>query len=251
VGSSLVYLGILATVVGSVALIKPLGILRIRNRRHAAAVLSFGLALGIAGALWPVSLKQSSRGDRQIDRFLPAYHFHELHSIRVYAPPERILGALKAVTIREIRFARTLLWIRGLPGRLLGSAGPREVGTRPFLDVSDSPHSLILAETEREIVLGIVGRFWKMTPGGPSPQIENPQAFRDFDAPGHARAAMNFYLEDQGAGWFRVTTETRVRATDPSAARLFAAYWRVIYPGSSFLRVTFLQAVKRRAEAES
>ena len=248
--SLLVYLGILGTLVGSVVLIKPLAFLRIGNRRVAGVVLSLGLALGSAAALWPVSL-QSSGGDRQIDRFLPSYHFNKVHSVGSDAPPERILSAVKLVTPEEIRFARTLLWIRRLPGRLLGSAGRREVRSKPFLDVGDSPHSLILAETEREIVLGIVGRFWKVAEGASLPPIEEPQAFQAFATPGHVKAAMNFYLEDTGAGWFRVTTETRVAATDPSAARLFAAYWRVIYPGSSLLRVNLLEALKRRVEAEA
>ena len=47
---------------------------------------------------------------------------------------------------------------------------------------------------------------------------------------------MNFRLRDEGDGWIRLTTETRVFALDASARRRFAAYWRLISPGSAFIR---------------
>jgi hypothetical protein len=40
---------------------------------------------------------------------------------------------------------------------------------------------------------------------------------------------------------------THVFATD-TARRRFALYWRIIYPGSAFIRRMWLQAIKRRAE---
>src|SRR5262245_32557245 len=60
---------------------------------------------------------------------------------------------------------------------------------------------------------------------------------------------MNFYVEDAGGGVSRLVTETRVHATDAAARRRFAAYWRMIYPGSALLRVTWLRAIRARAEA--
>ena len=59
---------------------------------------------------------------------------------------------------------------------------------------------------------------------------------------------MNFLVEPKDEGWCRVTTETRVFSTDDSARRAFAAYWRIIYPGSSFIRRMWLRAIRRRAE---
>jgi hypothetical protein len=60
---------------------------------------------------------------------------------------------------------------------------------------------------------------------------------------------MGFLIEDQGDGWSRLRTETRVFATDASARRRFAVYWRLIYPGSSLIRHMWLDAIRRRAEA--
>jgi hypothetical protein len=47
-----------------------------------------------------------------------------------------------------------------------------------------------------------------------------------------------------------VTTETRIYATDASAGRRFAPYWRVIYPGSALIRRMWLRAIAHRAEAQ-
>ena len=44
-------------------------------------------------------------------------------------------------------------------------------------------------------------------------------------------------------------TGGRVHATDASARRRFAAYWRVIYPGSALIRRMWLRAIRVRAEA--
>jgi hypothetical protein len=51
-----------------------------------------------------------------------------------------------------------------------------------------------------------------------------------------------------GAGGSIVTTETRVHATDPRSARRFAMYWRIIQPGSGFIRRRWLRAIEVRAE---
>ncbi len=242
-----VYLGLLAALAGLTALIRPWSCCGLRSRRAALLVAVPGLAVAGAALLWPASLQRSAGGSGQLDRFMPLYHFHEIHETRMHAPPHRIVDALKEVTLDDIRMGPTLFWLRGLPGRLLGEAPASRGTVRPVLSVTDSPHALILADSQKEILIGIVGRFWAAA-GGPRPRIADARAFQDFDKSGYAKAAMSFSLEDQGEGWYRVTTETRVLATDSAAAGRFAAYWRVIYPGSSLIRVTFLQAVKRKAE---
>jgi hypothetical protein len=77
----------------------------------------------------------------------------------------------------------------------------------------------------------------------------SPAKFVALDKPGYAKAAMNFVIADEGNGWTRLATDTRVHATSAGVRRRFAAYWRVIYPGSSLLRRTWLSAIRKRAEA--
>ena len=62
-------------------------------------------------------------------------------------------------------------------------------------------------------------------------------------------AAMNFQIAPSGDGSSDLTTETRVFAVDAQATRAFAAYWRMIYPGSALIRIMWLRAIRLRAEA--
>jgi hypothetical protein len=58
---------------------------------------------------------------------------------------------------------------------------------------------------------------------------------------------MNFLVLPDGKGGSLVSTETRIHASDAAARRRFAAYWRVIYPGSALIRRMWLRAIRRRA----
>ena len=183
-----------------------------------------------------------------LDSFMPLYHFNEVHSIRIDAPPDRILRAIKALTLPEIRLAHMLFWIRALPARLRGTRAARPLRTKPILEVAADSNFLLLAEeTNRELVLGTIGQFWRLE-GGASVRISTPQEFLAFDRPEYAKATLNFSLEEQVAGQYRLRTETRIYVPDSQARRKFAAYWRVIYPGSALLRRMWLRAIRRRAE---
>ena len=66
-----------------------------------------------------------------------------------------------------------------------------------------------------------------------------------------ARAVMNFHAVSVEGGTTRLVTQTRIHASDSVSERQFATYWRLIYPGSAFIRRMWLRAVKERAEAEA
>ena len=97
-------------------------------------------------------------------------------------------------------------------------------------------------------MLGTVDRYWKLAGGRARPRIVDARGFRMFNDSDFAKVAFNLRVTDVGGGWSRVTTETRVLATDAAAQRKFALYWRLIHPGSAFIRRSLLDAIKRRAE---
>ncbi len=248
-GVVLVYVGLLTAVAGLVSILKPLRWLLIPTRGKGTLVLVLGLGVGLLGAALPAPVRRSPGSPLGlIERFMPEYHFNEVHSVRIQAPPDRIFRAIRAVTPGEVRWAHTLFWIRSLPARLVGKRARPSGEPRPILEPQPSLGKVILGEKpDRELLLGIIGPFWKPA-GGPRPRIEGPQEFLAFDRPDHVKATMGFWLQDEGGGWCRLTTETRVFTPDLSTRKKFAVYWRVIYPGSALLRRTFLAAVKRRAE---
>lgn len=142
-----------------------------------------------------------------------------------------------------------LMSIRSLPARLagLGGAGSTSASGRSVLQNFIKAGFLLLAEeSDREIVLGRIGQFWRLT-GGESPRVPDPHAFIAFDRPGFAKVAANFHVEVQREGSTSVSTETRIAATDASARAKFAAYWTLIYPGSALIRREWLRAIGLRA----
>jgi len=48
----------------------------------------------------------------ELDRWVPAYQFSEVHTIEVHAPPERVYRAMLEVTPEEVAFYRALTWVR-------------------------------------------------------------------------------------------------------------------------------------------
>ena len=65
--------------------------------------------------------------------------------------------------------------------------------------------------------------------------------------PGQGEALV-FSLEEEAPGCWRLT-ETRVFAPDRATFSRLTAYWCLIYPGSSLLRTSLLDAIQRKAEA--
>jgi hypothetical protein len=256
--------GLACLAVGLVSLLKPLRFLGIRTRRRAAAVAAAGALLTAGAVAWPAPLLRSARRPSRLDDFVPRYQFDEHHEILVHAAPERVWWAVKTVTAEEITFFRTLTWLRN-PRRSWRPAeenilAPR--ADRPILDTALSSGFVLLAEEpNRELVVGTL----VIAPRRPPPGAH----FAAISGPGHAKAALNFHVEPQGGGdgaekgggpggesgggeegtgWSLLSTETRVFATDPVTRRRFAAYWRVIYPGSALIRIEWLRAIRRRAE---
>jgi hypothetical protein len=192
--------------------------------------------------LLPVSESRASSRATRLDEFAPVWQFREFHSIRVDAPPARVFEAIRRVRGDEIFLFRTLTWIRRGGRRLAPSildAGTRE----PLIDVAIRGGFVRLAEDDqRELVVGAV----IIAPPGQRRTL-TPELFREDLAAGYALAAMNFLVEADGPSRSRVSTETRVFANSPSGRRRFAVYWRIIYPGSAFIRRMWLRAIQRRA----
>lgn len=245
-GSMMVYAGLALAAAGALSVLKPLRFLRIRTRRAGALILLSGVAIVAAGMLLPLRTQRVAAAQTRLDEFAPEYQFHEFHEIHVQASPAEVDRAIRQVTAREIWLFRTLTWIRRA-GRDApeGVLNPPE--TEPILDVATRTGFLLLAdEPVQEIVIGAVVMA---PPGTKRPGKFDAQDYRALSAPGFAKATMNFRIAPATDGnGVRVTTETRVWATDAAGARRFARYWRVIYPGSALLRRTWLRAIKARAE---
>ncbi|PYQ24636.1 MAG: hypothetical protein DMF81_04885 [Acidobacteria bacterium] len=257
---TLVYAGGLVTLLGLACLVKPPRALGVRGRRTAALLAGGGVLGALAGFALPASLVRVAVNRTRLDAVVPVYQFHEIHSVRVQASPEVVLDAVRRVTAGEIRLFRTLTWIRsprfGRGGRESILNAPEG---QPILEVALRSGFVSLGgEPGREVVFGTAMRLAPARPDEAERIAravhavrQDPRAFAGLNAPGYAMTAMNFLVEAEPGGGCRLSTETRVFATDAATRRLFAVYWRVIYPGSSLIRRMWLQAVKRRVEGSA
>lgn len=240
--SAIVYSGLILAAAGVVFVVKPVRRLRFTNRSRGLVVAGVGVFLAAVGLILPVSESRVTRVETRLDEFAPVWHFREFHTIRIAAPPSRVFEAIKHVRADEIRLFRTLTWIRRggqpLPPSIL-NAGERE----SLIAVATQSGFVRLADDDpRELVIGTV----VMAPPGTHGTL-TPQVFQKELAPGFALATMNFRVAADGPNRSSVSTETRVFANSPSVRRRFAAYWRVIYPGSAIIRRMWLRAIDRRA----
>jgi hypothetical protein len=242
----LVDLALAVVLVGFVCFVRPLLFLRIRTRRIALLVLGGGVALLVVALSLPVSPPRLPGPRMAIDEVVPAYQFGEHHEILVAASPERVLAATRAVTAREIRLFRLLTWLRSPRWPSSGRESILNPGAdRPILEVAlRSGFVLLREEKDRELVFGAVVCCDARVPPRSAEEFQGLQGSL-------ARAVMNFHALDAGGGMTRLVTETRVATTDARSERVFARYWRIIYPGSALIRLTWLRAIKARAEAGS
>ena len=240
--SLLLYAALGAVLLAFLSLVRPLHFVLLRTRRTALAVLMAGVSVAVGVTLWPQDGVRPPGDHMRIDDFMPYYHFNEVHTLRIQASPSTVFRAIKEATPEEVRFLRLLTRLRSL-----GDCH-RPDEHEPILTALTDRGFLLLGETsERELVLGTVGQFWKLS-GGPRTELPRPELFEALDAPGYAKATINFHVQDGGDGWSLLRTETRILTQDPAVRRNFGLYWRLIRPGSGLIRREWLRAIKRRAE---
>jgi len=241
-GSTLVYSALVLMCVGLAAVIRPVPRVHLDTRWRGLALAGAGLCLVAVGLLLPASESRTAAVTTRLDQVVPAWQFHEVHTIRIAAPPDRVFDAIKQVRADEIVLFHALTWIRRggrqLPPSIM-NAGSRD----SLLDVATKGGFIWLGDDRpREIVVGTVVD----APAGFRRAMITPDLFTA-PPPGFALAAMNFVVTPDGANGSVVSTETRVFASSVPARRRFAAYWRVIYPGSAIIRRMWLRAIEHRA----
>lgn len=252
--------GLAVALLGFVGLLRPSRRLGMPTRRRAGLIYLVGLAIAATGALLPARERRAAVANSRLDEVIPVWQFDERHETPIRASPAAVEAAIHAVTAREIGLFQLLTWLRNprLPGRDEPESILAAPADQPILAVALRSGFLVLAEElGRELVFGSVVLAPASLRALPPAELVRlraeftPEKFRALADPGFAKAVMNFRWTDEGNGWTRLTTETRIFATDSSAERRFAAYWRLIYPGSSLIRRTWLTAIRRRAEGAS
>ncbi|HEX2188634.1 MAG TPA: hypothetical protein VHG51_07025 [Longimicrobiaceae bacterium] len=186
-----------------------------------------------------------------VEAFLPQYDAASRHCAAVAAPPERVWAAVRALDLGGSPLVRALFLLRGLPALLArprATLAARRAGERGLgltLDELVRGGFTLLGERPgEELLLGLVGRFWRADGGIVRVAAEE---WRAWERPGYAKAAWSFSLRPGAGGAVHLATETRVRCTDEASRRRFLRYWRVVGPFSGLVRREMLRAVAKAA----
>jgi hypothetical protein len=169
-----------------------------------------------------------------IDEILPQSDVSAIYSIRIKASPERIYNVLeRGIPVGSI--TKLLMGIRRIP----------QLFKKQREAVPQDPFYRLKQQKNREIVLGIVGQFWK--PASVIIPIHSLQEFLDFKRDGYCKAAMNMKIVRRNEQESILSTETRVMCYG-SARKHFKDYWRLIGPFSGLIRHEMLRKIRKKAE---
>lgn len=168
-----------------------------------------------------------------IDDFLPVYNFSKKHSLAIHANAETVFNVLKESDFNSF-LIKLLLMLRGIKVENFS------------LTLSEKNYFTLLGEDkDKEILFGIIGKFWKWKGG--LFQIKREE-YKDFSLTGFAKAAWGFSVLPAEPGKTIFNTETRVQCIGDSAKKWFSIYWFCIEPFSALIRKIILYRIKFRAE---
>lgn len=186
-----------------------------------------------------------------LDEFMPVYDVAARYEIDVAAQASKVYETLLRHSLLDSPLARFLMALRSLPGALgqVIKGRPLQKFCVPSInEIDDKSDFFKLAENPgKEIVLGLIGRFWKLHGG--LVRIKNADEFIGYLEAGYTKAALNLSVISLNANESRLSTETRVQTTDAMSRRKFLRYWKIIGPFSGFLRRDMLRRIKREAES--
>lgn len=174
-----------------------------------------------------------------LDELLPTPRLLELDRVDVAAPPEHVWQLLRHGDLNRSPLIQALFWLRGLPGRVHGKHEPTSIRIDDLKSTADKPGFQVLAEDPpHEFAVGAIGKVWQADI--PFEHVADAAAFAAFERPGFVKVAWAVRVLPYGEQYARVEVEVRVDATDDDSWRKFELYFKLIGPGSHFIRRVLL-----------
>jgi hypothetical protein len=196
----------------------------------------------VGGSAVPPRIAHDKESSTLIEGIVPEYQLGEKHSVFVEASPEWVFESLKRAKVGEQPVIR-------LFDLLLAIAGKRDDSSfsedgKPLYGMLREASGLVLEKPDRELVTANIATADEHTPSTPN-TVRGFVAYRLRH--NEMKLPLSFRVEPEDGG-ARLPTETHIMFADKDLCHDFGWYWGVIYPGSSLVRVNFLQAVEYRAE---
>ena len=177
-----------------------------------------------------------------LDRWLPKFDVSKRYAIEIAESPERVWEELLRYDFGDSIVTALLMGLRGYGFRRKRTGASQGSSLKERLE--RFAFTLLEEKPGRELVFGLVGKFWR--PDGGLRRLSR-EDFAAFAEPGFAKAAWNLRVESRGDFAATLSTETRVLCLGATARRKFLLYWRVVEPFSGLIRRSLLRGVRRAA----
>jgi hypothetical protein len=178
-----------------------------------------------------------------LDRLVPEPALLEIDRVELAVDAARAWEAVRALDLARSAVVRTLFGIRTIPDRLSGNTAPLRLRLDDLTSTPERPGFQCLAEDSREIAAGAIGKVWR--PVIPFVHVQDAAEFAGFSEQGYVKVAWALRVVAENEHTSRVEFELRVAATDDEAWRKFSRYFRMIGPGSHFVRRILLAQLER------
>ena len=179
-----------------------------------------------------------------LDRLIPKPAMAEIDTAELAVDGNRAWKAVRALDLAQSTFVRTLFAVRTIPDRLKGRQAQLRLRLDDLVSTPDKPGFQVLAEdAPHEIAVGAIGKVWR--PVIPFVHVPDAAAFAAFSQEGYIKVAWALRVLAEGERTSRVEFELRVVATDDDAWKKFTRYFRLIGPGSHFIRRVLLAQLER------
>ena len=178
-----------------------------------------------------------------VDEIVPEYQIGEKHSVSIEAPPARVFDSLTRARFDEQSVIKLFDLLPVVAGKQDASSLSED--EKPLYETLRETSGLVLEKPNKEFVTGNIATVDEHVPSTPN-TVRGFVAYRLRH--NEIKLPVSFRVDPE-AGGSRLTTETRIVFADRNLCHDYSWYWGIIYPGSSLLRIDFLEAVKRRAEA--
>ena len=202
----------------------------------------------------PDALTIASPSMLLIDDYLPQFDTTRREHLIVRGEPAAVFDEVRNLDLLSLHspLLDAVMWLRALAEKLPGRK-PTEVPSirlgglfdEAVAPTTEQPWVPLAERKGRELVFGVVGKFWQ-------PSISwNPvpgDRFVAFDESGWGKIAASISVLPYGSDRTLLTYEARTLTTDQRSRRKFRLYWRVVSPFVGVVMRSLLTAVSRRME---
>ena len=174
----------------------------------------------------------------ELDEWVADTGLQVTHRQQSSASADRLWEAAMQVSLTETpRLGRLIRW--RIPGL---AADVRYAG------LFREPPFVVLEDTERVLVAGLVGRIWTLRRDYPT--LAGPDEFRDWSERGTARVVFGHWAEESPDGGAALTSEVRVQAIGTQGRLGVAAVRPLVRAFGHLVGSEGIGAAVRRAERE-